>query len=54
MARFFGAVSQPLYLLNAPVQRAVAMLVAPFAGGNAIGFILVWLPLAVLEPVVAA
>lgn len=54
VARFLGAVSYPLYLLNAPVQRALAMLVAPFMAGDALRFTLVWLPLALVGPVLAA
>jgi peptidoglycan/LPS O-acetylase OafA/YrhL len=52
--QFLGEVSYPLYLLNAPVQRAAAMVVAPLAGGDEQLFTCLWLPLAVLGPVLAA
>jgi peptidoglycan/LPS O-acetylase OafA/YrhL len=54
MAQYLGAISYPLYLLNEPVQRACAMLVAPLVHGDAGEFTLVWLPLALALPVVAA
>ncbi len=53
-AQFLGAVSYPLYLLNVPVQRAAALVVAPLAGGIEWVFTLVWLPLALAGPVLAA
>ncbi|HQT63004.1 MAG TPA: acyltransferase, partial [Acidocella sp.] len=53
-AQFLGRISYPLYLLNAPVQRGCAMLVVPFVHGDARLFGLVWLPLAVMVPVLAA
>ncbi len=52
--RWLGAISYPLYLLNEPVQRGCAMLVAPWVHGDAVVFTAVWLPLAVGMPVVAA
>jgi peptidoglycan/LPS O-acetylase OafA/YrhL len=51
---WLGAVSYPLYLLNEPVQRGLALVIAPLANGNGDVFTAVWLPLAVLGPVVAA
>jgi peptidoglycan/LPS O-acetylase OafA/YrhL len=53
-AQYLGAISYPLYLLNEPVQRACAMLVAPLANGDARLFTVLWLPLALLMPVLAA
>jgi peptidoglycan/LPS O-acetylase OafA/YrhL len=53
-AQFLGAVSYPLYLLNAPLQRAAAMVVAPLVHGNELVFTIVWLPLSVVGPVLAA
>ena len=53
-ARFLGAVSYPLYLLNEPVQRAAAMVLAPLAHGNAVVFTWLWLPVALVGPVAAA
>ena len=52
--RYLGAISYPLYLLNEPVQRGLAMLLAPLAHGGATVFMLVWLPAAVVTPVLAA
>jgi peptidoglycan/LPS O-acetylase OafA/YrhL len=54
IAQYLGAISYPLYLLNEPVQRACAMLVAPLAHGDAGLFTVVWLPLALAMPVAAA
>ncbi len=48
-ARFLGAVSYPLYLLNEPVQRAAAMVLAPLAHGNAVVFTWLWLPVALVR-----
>ncbi len=53
-AQFLGTVSYPLYLLNAPVQRAAAMFLAPFIGGNEVWFTVIWLPFAVAGPILAA
>jgi len=54
VVQWLGVVSYPLYLVNEPVQRACAMLVAPLVHGNAAVFTAVWLPIAVVAPVVAA
>lgn len=54
IAQYLGAISYPLYLANEPVQRACAMLIAPFAHGDAIFFSYLWLPAACLLPVPAA
>jgi peptidoglycan/LPS O-acetylase OafA/YrhL len=53
-AQFLGAISYPLYLLNEPVQRAAAMLLAPLAHGNATLFTWTWLPIAIAGPILAA
>jgi len=42
---YLGAISYPLYLVNEPVSRALALLVAPWADGNGLVFTLIWLPL---------
>ncbi|OYV36909.1 MAG: hypothetical protein B7Z81_06755, partial [Acidocella sp. 20-61-6] len=39
-----GAISYPLYLLNEPVQRGLALLIAPWAAGDATRFTALWLP----------
>jgi peptidoglycan/LPS O-acetylase OafA/YrhL len=54
VVQWLGAVSYPLYLVNEPVQRGCAMIVAPLAHGNELVFTWVWLPLAVVGPVLAA
>jgi peptidoglycan/LPS O-acetylase OafA/YrhL len=53
-AQYLGAISYPLYLLNEPVQRAAAMFLAPHFGGGKLDFTLVWLPAAVIGPLVLA
>lgn len=52
--RYLGAISYPLYLVNEPVQRGLAMVLAPLAHGDAALFTVLWLPLAVLGPVAVA
>jgi peptidoglycan/LPS O-acetylase OafA/YrhL len=52
--QFLGAVSYPLYLVNEPVQRAAAMIIAPLAHGSGAVFTVLWLPVAVAGPVAAA
>ncbi len=52
--QYLGAISYPLYLVNEPVQRGLAMLCGPLARGDAAVFTLMWLPLAVLGPVMVA
>jgi peptidoglycan/LPS O-acetylase OafA/YrhL len=54
VVQWLGAISYPLYLLNEPVQRGCAMIVAPLARGDVTAFTVVWLPLAVIMPVLAA
>ncbi|MDE8345092.1 MAG: acyltransferase [Acidocella sp.] len=49
-----GAISYPLYLIHEPLQRALAMLIAPIAAGRAGVFTLLWLPLALIIPILAA
>ncbi len=53
-AQYLGAISYPLYLLNEPVQRGLALLIGPFSGGDATRFTAIWLPLAIIVPVLAA
>jgi peptidoglycan/LPS O-acetylase OafA/YrhL len=47
---WLGAISYPLYLVNEPVQRALALLIAP----QPVPFTPVWLPLALGVPVLVA
>jgi peptidoglycan/LPS O-acetylase OafA/YrhL len=53
-AQYLGAISYPLYLINEPVQRACAMLLAPYAHGSAMSFTYLWLPAALILPIPAA
>jgi peptidoglycan/LPS O-acetylase OafA/YrhL len=53
-AQYLGAISYPLYLINEPVQRACAMLLAPYAHGSAVSFTYLWLPAALILPIPAA
>jgi len=52
--QYLGAISYPLYLLNEPVQRGLALLLAPLARGDAVLFTVLWLPVAVAGPVAGA
>jgi peptidoglycan/LPS O-acetylase OafA/YrhL len=54
LAQWLGAVSYPLYLLNEPVQRGLALLAGSLAHGDPGLFTWIWLPLAVTVPVLAA
>jgi peptidoglycan/LPS O-acetylase OafA/YrhL len=52
--RYLGAISYPLYLVNEPVQRALALLLKPWALLDAGLFTDLWLPLALLAPIAVA
>jgi peptidoglycan/LPS O-acetylase OafA/YrhL len=52
--KYLGAISYPLYLVNEPVQRAVALLLKPWALLDAGLFTDLWLPLALLAPIAVA
>jgi peptidoglycan/LPS O-acetylase OafA/YrhL len=54
VAQYLGAISYPLYLINQPLQRGCAMLIAPLTHGNADLFTWVWLPFALGVPILAA
>jgi len=49
--QFLGTVSYPLYLLNEPVQRGLALLLAPL---GPVWFSVVWLPLSLVVAIVLA
>jgi peptidoglycan/LPS O-acetylase OafA/YrhL len=53
-AQYLGAISYPLYLLNEPMQRACAMLIAPMVGNSPALFTTLWLPAALATPIIAA
>jgi len=48
--QYLGAISYPLYLVNEPVQRGLAMLIH----GDAVTFTMLWLPLSVVVSLAAA
>jgi peptidoglycan/LPS O-acetylase OafA/YrhL len=52
--KYLGAISYPLYLVNEPVQRALALLLKPWALLDAGLFTALWLPLALLAPIAVA
>lgn len=54
IAQYLGAISYPLYLVNQPLQRASAMVIAPFIHGSATLFTWIWLPAAFAGPILAA
>ncbi|MDR3504760.1 MAG: acyltransferase [Acidocella sp.] len=45
VVQYLGAISYPLYLVNEPVQRALALLLGPLAQGDAARFTAAFLPL---------
>lgn len=51
---WLGAISYPLYLVNEPVQRALGVALAAVARGNGALFSLLWLPGALLLPLLLA
>jgi peptidoglycan/LPS O-acetylase OafA/YrhL len=53
-ARWFGAISYSLYLVNEPIHKVLADRLSDLAGGNAALFGALWLPSAVVLPVAAA
>ncbi len=52
--KYLGAISYPLYLVNEPVQRGLALALAPAAHGNGARFTALFLPFSVLVPLAAA
>ena len=51
---WLGLISYPLYLVNEPVQRALAFVVLGIAGPDARLFGMIWTPLALTAPVAVA
>ncbi len=45
MAQYLGAISYPLYLVNEPVQRGLALLLGPWVRGDSVYFTAAFLPL---------
>ncbi len=52
--RWLGAISYCLYLVNEPIHKMLANWLSMAAGGNAAVFTLVWLPGAIVVPILAA
>lgn len=52
--RRLGAVSYCLYLVNEPIQKLLGVMLAQVAGGRSTMFTLLWVPTAVLIPLLAA
>jgi peptidoglycan/LPS O-acetylase OafA/YrhL len=51
---WLGAISYPLYLIHAPVQRALMLAAGSLADGDPWRFALLWMPPAILLPILAA
>jgi peptidoglycan/LPS O-acetylase OafA/YrhL len=51
---WLGAVSYPLYLIHAPVQRALMLAAGNLASGDPWRFVWLWVPPAILLPILAA
>jgi peptidoglycan/LPS O-acetylase OafA/YrhL len=51
---WLGAVSYPLYLIHAPVQRGLMLAAGSLAGGDPWYFAWLWVPPAILLPILAA
>lgn len=53
-SRWLGGVSYSLYLVNEPIQKVLGVALASAAGGDAALFTFLWLPAAVLLPLLVA
>jgi peptidoglycan/LPS O-acetylase OafA/YrhL len=53
-AQYFGAISYCLYLVNEPIHKLIAAGLSQLADGNAVLFTALWVPAAMLLPVLAA
>ena len=53
-AQYLGAISYGLYLINEPVLKLASNVLSQFAAGNAAVFTLLWVPVAVTLPLLAA
>jgi len=51
---WLGAISYPLYLIHAPIQRALMLAAGSLAGGEPWRFAWLWAPPAILLPILAA
>ncbi len=51
---WLGAISYPLYIAHEPIHKLLSIALAAVAAGDAVLFSLLWLPAAVLVPVLAA
>jgi peptidoglycan/LPS O-acetylase OafA/YrhL len=53
-ARYFGAISYCVYLVNEPIHKVVGEILSRFADGNSVLFTLLWIPLSIGLPLLAA
>jgi peptidoglycan/LPS O-acetylase OafA/YrhL len=51
LARYFGAISYCLYLVNEPIHKVTSMVVSWVARGDPALYTTLWLPLAILLPI---
>ena len=54
VAQHLGAISYCVYLVNEPIHKLIAIGLSRLAGGNAAIFTALWIPLALLLPILAA
>jgi len=50
-ARYLGAISYCVYLVNEPIHKLASGLLSPIAGGDAALFTLLWVPVSLLLPI---
>jgi peptidoglycan/LPS O-acetylase OafA/YrhL len=53
-AQWFGALSYPIYLVNEPIHKVIAPVLSRFTGNNPVLFSALWIPAAIVLPVLAA
>jgi peptidoglycan/LPS O-acetylase OafA/YrhL len=53
-ARYLGAISYCLYLVNEPIHKVTGAVLGPLAGGDGRLFTVLWVPLAIALPLLAA
>ena len=53
-ALYLGRISYCLYLVNEPIHKLAGAILGPLAGGDSLLFTVIWLPAAILLPLLAA
>ncbi len=53
-ALYLGRISYCLYLVNEPIHKLAGAILGPLAGGDSLLFTIIWLPAAILLPLLAA